>query len=271
MSDRDPDVTPAQEAQLRRLLADARHGDPVPLDVAARLEAVLEQLAEEGSRGVDPTPVIDLAARRRRLVGSLLVAAAAVVVAGLGIGQLVTPSSSDDSASTATAEAAQDAGGASDQLLAEVAPDAAAADAPVGPDSGALSQAERSDDSLDGDTNGFEYEAPLSGLDQPAVSNGNPPVRLTKRTFTKAVSRIRTRPGVVSTARSRVSASELTRSSAFICPTAVWGEGTLFAAFYDDTPAVLAFRPQQGRTQTAELLQCGSERILRSIVLVIRR
>ena len=35
----DPELTPAQERRVRRLLADARHDEPVPDDVAARLDA----------------------------------------------------------------------------------------------------------------------------------------------------------------------------------------------------------------------------------------
>jgi len=266
----DPDVTPDQEAQLRRLLADARHGEPIPVDVASRLEAVLEQLGAEGTHGVDPTPVIDLGARRRRLVGGLLVAAAAVVVAGLGIGQIVAP---DDQADSSTAAASADApqeesAGAADRALADLSAEAGALpDGPVAP------EAKDSDATADDvqESTAQQYSVAPPGLDEPASANGQPPVRLTKRTFAEAVGRIRNRPGVVSTARSRTSSAQLTRSPAFICPTDAWGPGTLFAAFYDATPAVLAFRPQQGRTQTAELLQCGSGQVLRSIVLVIRR
>ncbi len=139
----------------------------------------------------------------------------------------------------------------------------------MAPESLSSERAEASDD-FDGDT-AQEYNVAPPGLDEPPSANGQPPVRLTKRSFAQAVSRIRNRPGVVASARTRVSSAELTRSQAFICPTDTWGPGVLFAAIYDETPAVLAFRPQQGRTQTAELLQCGSGQVLRSIVLVIRR
>ncbi len=74
---------------------------------------MLEQLAAEGTHGVDPTPVVDLGARRRRLAGGLLVAAAAVVVAGLGIGQLIGPKEADDSG-TAAASAESPLDGAAD-------------------------------------------------------------------------------------------------------------------------------------------------------------
>ena len=78
----DPDLTPAEE-QVRRLLADARHDEPMPADVADRLDRVLADLQGESRR--TPAP-IDLAARRRRRVArNVLVAAAAVVVVGVGI------------------------------------------------------------------------------------------------------------------------------------------------------------------------------------------
>lgn len=100
MSDADP--TPAED-QVRRLLADARHEEPVPADVAARLDGVLADLRAESRR----TPVADdLAARRRRRTArNLLVAAAAVVVAGVGISQVDLGSSGDDSAGSTSADA----------------------------------------------------------------------------------------------------------------------------------------------------------------------
>ena len=61
-----PELTPEQESAVRRLLAEARHDEPIPADVAARLDRVLAGLTrdEPGAPGV--APVIDLAARRRR-------------------------------------------------------------------------------------------------------------------------------------------------------------------------------------------------------------
>ena len=86
----DPDPTPsdAEEAGVRRLLAEARHDGPVPAEVAARLDAALAGLRDgagpppEGDRGAR---VADLTTRRRR-AGRILVAAAAAVVVGVGIG-----------------------------------------------------------------------------------------------------------------------------------------------------------------------------------------
>ena len=81
----DPDLTPPEE-RVRRLLADGRHDQPMPDDVADRLDRVLADLQREARR--TPAPV-DLAARRRRRIGrNVLVAAAAVVVLGVGISRL---------------------------------------------------------------------------------------------------------------------------------------------------------------------------------------
>lgn len=92
----------SEDDQVRRLLAEARHTDPLPPDVADRMDGVLADLRAD--RPVRPA-VSDLAAaRRRRRVGTLLVAAAVVVVAGVGINyarDLGTGASSDSAASGA--------------------------------------------------------------------------------------------------------------------------------------------------------------------------
>ncbi len=78
-------LDPADDARIRRLLAEARHTEPMPAAVVARLDRVLTGLASERA---PIAPVIDLA-RRRRTATKLLVAAAAVVVAGVGVGQVL--------------------------------------------------------------------------------------------------------------------------------------------------------------------------------------
>ena len=69
-----------------------RHTGPVPSDVAARLDAVLAELAAARSEQDAPAPVVPLptpASRRRRALASGLVAAAAVVALGVALPQLV--------------------------------------------------------------------------------------------------------------------------------------------------------------------------------------
>ena len=98
-----PDLSPEEE-QIRRLLADARHTEPVPDDVAARLDGVLADLRAESTTvppatSAAPAPdelgTDELAGRRRRRrAGTLLVAAAAVVAVGFGISRVGDLSSS---------------------------------------------------------------------------------------------------------------------------------------------------------------------------------
>src|SRR5688572_9442692 len=98
-------LSPAEDERIRRLLAEARHTDPMPDAVVARLDRVLTGLAGERAERASQAQVVDLAARRRRTAGQLLVAAAAVVAVGFGITQ-VLPSvdgGSDDSPSATTA------------------------------------------------------------------------------------------------------------------------------------------------------------------------
>src|SRR5688500_4696967 len=90
------DLSPEHDA-VRRMLAEARHTEPVPPAVAARLDAVLADLSAERRQTSDTAPVVDLAARRRRGVGTgILVAAALVVVTGVGVGQVIGRSGSMD-------------------------------------------------------------------------------------------------------------------------------------------------------------------------------
>jgi hypothetical protein len=99
----DPDPT-STEAQVRRLLADARHDEPMPADVADRLDGVLAGLQDESRRTPEP---VDLAARRRRrLARNALVAAAAVVVLGVGISQVDLSGQGEDGGSADSAGSA---------------------------------------------------------------------------------------------------------------------------------------------------------------------
>ncbi|MFZ2503132.1 MAG: hypothetical protein WAW88_10715 [Nocardioides sp.] len=120
----DVTLSPAQDADVRRLLAAARVRDPMPADVVARLDGVLADLRQ-------PARTDELAARRRRRRATqLLVAAAAVVATGFGIGPLLLRSgdaalsTADSDAGPAAMEAAPDDKGGSS------AGDAGAATAP---------------------------------------------------------------------------------------------------------------------------------------------
>lgn len=115
----DEELTPDQEERVRRLLSEARHAEPMPAEVVARLDGVLAELSAGRADGdqaplaaAEPdTTVVSLAARRRLRQGAtLLVAAAAVTVIGVAgpsmMSQLNVPhsASSDSDAGGTTSE-----------------------------------------------------------------------------------------------------------------------------------------------------------------------
>lgn len=116
MNDQNPDADepgfddPAS-AWVRELLAESRVTEPVPADVAARLDATLASLqaerASDPAATAAPAPAVVVPLRRR--IGPLLAAAAAVVVVvtgGVGIAQLARDGSGgSDSAVSADAGA----------------------------------------------------------------------------------------------------------------------------------------------------------------------
>ena len=277
----DPDVTPEQEARLRRLLARARHDEPVPDDIAARLDRVLEQLGSEeaapgpadgrgqsdsaGSTTAAPGPhgrdaeLVALASRRRRRVGVLLAAAAVVVVGLVGVGQLIDPEAGSEalSADAGDSQAAQaeqnDAPDRGTGDLDDSAGDAAASGRQEGaaaPEATAPSSPDATAPSADADVRGA---APL--------------IRVTSRGFTRAADRFRDRPGVLSRAGTPLESSRLSTAADFVCPTTSWGAGQLLAVLYDGVPSVLAYREPTGDSQVVDLLQCGSGDVVRSTTL----
>jgi hypothetical protein len=91
--------------EIRRLLADARHTEPVPGDVAARLDRVLADLAASRSQtpSSEAAPVVSLSAHRRRRAAGLLVAAAAIVVGGVAVAQQLPHGTSSSETTSGTA------------------------------------------------------------------------------------------------------------------------------------------------------------------------
>jgi hypothetical protein len=112
----------AEQAEVSRLLAAAsgpRPTEPMPPEVATRLDDVLAGLVAERASG--PAGVTDLAHRRRRRWPALLAAAAAVSVLGLGVGNVLDLGGAEMEAVTAE-------GGSAPETL-ESADGAGAADA----------------------------------------------------------------------------------------------------------------------------------------------
>jgi hypothetical protein len=103
------DETP-ELAEVRRLLADARHDEPMPADVAERMGRVITGLGDESAvaRSEPTAAVIPISGARRRRAAGLLVAAAAIVVGGVVFQNVHLSSSGESSPSSAAAE---DSGG----------------------------------------------------------------------------------------------------------------------------------------------------------------
>jgi hypothetical protein len=251
MPDPDPQAHD-REDDVRRLLAEARYDGPVPVDVAARLDRVLDQLAAEGPVEVESEqePDADLddldAHRRRRRARNLLLAAAAVVVVGVGLGQLGGPAT--DSASDGSA-----AGGSSYVTTSD-------ADA---------SEAVPQDESLPSAEN---YSGSLAKRLRAPEPTSPRPVVVRDRDFasTDRLRALRELPALQNDAPSPSAADSEAlpfssrASSWYACKSGPYGEGRLVAVQYDAHPAVLAIRPATGDSTVVELLRCGSGAVLRS-------
>jgi hypothetical protein len=225
-----PELTPEQESEVRRLLAEARHDEPVPADVATRLDRALADLSREAPvRTSEPVaPVIDLAARRRRRnAAALLAGAAAVIVAGFGIGQAIDVSSDDAGTSTADSAVARD------------------------------------------DAEGSGAEEPLAGgQDQAQDFSEAQPLRLRSSHLRRDIQvQLRRLPYHASAG---VMPAPETFDADVDCPpaaTAAHGTGELFAAYYDGIPAVLALGPPTNGSQEAQVLACTTGEALRSVTV----
>jgi hypothetical protein len=227
-----PEPTPQQEAQVRRLLAGARHDEPVPADVAGRLDAVLADLSRARSEAADGTPAgtgsgpVDLLSRRRRRVARLLVAAAAVLVVGLGVGRFVEDLDQGEGAGSSASSVTSDK-----SLAGGEGSGAASAGPPVGP------RQQRA------------YDAAAVAAVRPA-------------TFRADVARLRRLPPAPDPTTS-VRAAEAVRA----CAPVRAGAGRRVPVRYAGRPAVLVLRPAARGGQVADLYLCGSAAVARSVTL----
>lgn len=234
------------DEQVRRLLADARHTEPIPDDVAARLDAVLADLRTEPPAAPSPRPADLGAARRRRNARSWLIAAAAVVAIGIGVNQVVdlrSPGGSSDSASSATSP--QEA------------------------------QASRSDtDGPGADSGGRRPDGPGYRTQEDSAPRDAPKsagVALDSDRFAAQVTRIGGDADLSALASGRSTPSDGHQELADGCRADAdagrWGAGRVVAVTYDDAPGVLVFRPTRGQTQVVDLFLCDQHEMERSITL----
>ena len=257
----------AQQREVRRLLADARHTEPMPVDVAARLDQVLTDLgAQQPSQQQDQQPaglpganVTDLASRRRRRAATLLVAAAAAVAIGVGLDRLSTSPSSNSSTTA-------------DRAATPSESEAGAEHSPAGSGSQGLSapsDADRLTMVLRVRPDHFSDDAVRAlQLVRHAV-----PVRDAPGTNAGNGSGNGSKKGAQKGARSdsvNGSTDGSTPRSTFACERADWGRGRLVGVRYEHGPAVLVVRPPHGATRVVDLFRCGSTDPLRSTTLPLR-
>ena len=269
-------LSPEQEARLRRLLARSRHDERVPDDVAEHLDGVLARLEAGDPELTGPrarkAEVYALAARRRRTAATMLAAAAAVAVVGVGLGQVVGSSAGEDSLMAESDTAASDdsaesadrcegrasgedldatGGGEIDDQLDEGLDEELAAGAEMLSD-GAVSE--------------------FSALEDLVVLRGRL-ADVREERFTRAATRIQrlviggdAEVAPQNTTSLRRAAPRVQRAWQGCAP-ADWGPGTPVAVLYERSPAVLVFRPATGDAQVADLVQCGTGEVLRSVTL----
>lgn len=250
------------EEEVRRRLADARHTEPMPEDVAGRLSERLSELPMPSASG-------ELAAVRRRRAATLLVAAAAVVVAGIGAGALFGPDlSGEDTAGTA----------ASDPVEEGTEPTSTEGDAAEGEESAPESpEADQRADGLAEDELSATLDAP-EGADRnrmtvvrlTVVDVEDPaPVRLRRDGLADRVRRVARRVENAPSAGVLDPAETADLLASHGCEQAGFGDGHLVPARYAGQPAVLALRPPVGGTRIAEVLPCGSTEPLRSLTVPV--
>ena len=244
----DDELTPQQSERVRRLLAEARHDEPMPDDVAARLDRVIADLADDpGARPAADAPVVRLDERRRR-AGRLLLAAAVVVVGGVAVGQtLGGGAQSGDEASRPAAGQAEDQGlRAPERDQASIGGDAEQAVPGDGAGSGpgAVSETRRS----------------ISKL---------PAQRVRSDRFASDAERLRPfATGRRSVRDGALAAAPQTGSTDLDgCSPGVWGGGRYVRVSFDREAGWLVYRPPQGATQVVDLFLCGDDTAERSATL----
>ncbi len=239
MNDDLPDLDPAGTERVRRLLAEARHTDPVPADVAARLDRTLESLSEE-RRELESRTVVTLASRRRRRATQLLVAAVAVVAVGIGFGRLVSGMeglSSDGGSGTAA-----DSGGSASRS-----------------DSGGDSLA-------DADGEAAEESAPEPSAEAPGAASE--PDRAKARLIDLPLVEDATFDADAADARASEPSYDLgaTGNDATVdsCEREAWGQGRRVLVRYQGARAALVFRGVADGSQVVDLFACDADLALRT-------
>ena len=218
----------SHDDEIRRLLAEARHTEPIPPDVAGRLDGVLADLRAERPVRANVTDLA--AARRRRRVRTLLVAAAAVVVVGVGVDQVRDWSPG----------AGSDSSGSSASVEGEASADGAA---------------------------GGDSLSPLDDAEDAPAPAAARPVRISTDRFARQVAALQAGRAELSTGRETGSGALEYSADAFTACALDVGRGRVVPVRYDGAPGVLVFRPVRGDSQVVDLYLCGGAEPTRSITL----
>jgi hypothetical protein len=228
VSDETANTEPPEHDDVRRLLAEARHDEPIPAEVADRLDRVLAGLSQERTEAPADAQVIPLEAYRRRRAAGLLVAAAAIVVSGIAVAQHLPR---DSGAQTTAGHPAENA------------------------DTGA--------DTASGAQTTSPQVAPGPSVDssgQPQIKDGGVLVR--RRHF--AADALSGRQAVAPTGSKRY-ATALKSLSPGCVPSI--SDAELVPATYEKAPAALVYHAPAGSTQVVDLYICGSAKPVRSVTL----
>jgi hypothetical protein len=254
-------LTPAQDAAVRRALAEAGGPEPMPEEVVARLDAVITSLAADRPA----TPEIshpedhrilplDPFARHRRVRARYLLAAAAVVVAGAVGAGIVTDRGGSDDAMTAADQMSDD-----DPARSDAGGDSGLAESPASGDDKAVVPSTAGQEAAPSQPSSLPVEPRRIVTDEPLRE-----VRADSlREDLVALQHI-TLPHP---AAAEYDGATLTAPKDFMCEPADFGLGYLVGVEYDGKPAVVAFRDTVGQTQEAEVLACGTGDVLHSTTL----
>jgi hypothetical protein len=229
------ETDPAEHDDVRRLLAEARHDEPVPAAVAERLDQVLAGLRREGADSPVAAPVIPLEAHRRRRAAGLLVAAAAIVVGGVALAQQHRPGDSGASAGAGSVESDNLGNGNTGADASGKSPSSQPASPGPRVDLHASGRVRTKGGALVVRPGHFASDV-LAGLRVTAPS--------TQRQY-DALKQVE--PGCVPTA----------------------GDGVVLRATYEKAPAALVYHPPAGSTQVVDLYVCGTAKPVRSVTLPV--
>lgn len=229
----EPELTPTEE-QIRALLADARLDEPMPADVAARLEGVLADLGDE-TVPASVAPLPDHAARHRRRLRNLVLAAAAVVVVGVGSTQIDLPGGGDADSGTAAHDQ-------SDALRSESGGDAAASAPAPGP-------LVLHSDTFERQVRRYALlQRRLASLDLSALRDDSSAPAAPDST------------GPAGSAETGAGAALESRAEGYAarCAAGGLGRGRKVPARYDGQAAVLVVRPPEAGERRVDLYLCGA-------------